>query len=277
MPGKPRVHELASELGVSSKQVLTALEGLGAFVKSAASTVEPAAARRVREHFAAQPRRPIAELDSRRTPHQGPATRRPPHPASPPPPSAPRSRLSADDAALMRAERALGAEPGSTRRDAPDGAAAIAEAERLFGLQAGDLSRRTPSSGRSNRSSGGRSRPIGRARPPVADRGTPRPSTGALAEAIGQQWRLRPDAARELSQAWLPALLAAEGDIDKLRGFWRAGFGRDHATLVDRCLTEGIGPDQLSLRLDGRRVGEHILGGGAIRLIAIRLRDGEKH
>jgi translation initiation factor IF-2 len=38
--GKARVHELAKELGVSSKQVLSKLQDLGEYVKSPASTVE---------------------------------------------------------------------------------------------------------------------------------------------------------------------------------------------------------------------------------------------
>ncbi|HEX6076048.1 MAG TPA: translation initiation factor IF-2 [Micromonosporaceae bacterium] len=52
MAGKARVHELAKELGVSSKVVLTKLNELGEFVKSASSTVEAPVARRLREVFA---------------------------------------------------------------------------------------------------------------------------------------------------------------------------------------------------------------------------------
>ncbi|WP_420753241.1 translation initiation factor IF-2 N-terminal domain-containing protein, partial [Rhodococcus sp. O3] len=39
MAGKPRVHELAKELDVTSKVVLERLKELGEFVKSASSTV----------------------------------------------------------------------------------------------------------------------------------------------------------------------------------------------------------------------------------------------
>ncbi|WP_408661768.1 translation initiation factor IF-2 N-terminal domain-containing protein, partial [Jatrophihabitans sp.] len=45
MAGKARVHELAKELGVPSKEVLAKLNELGEFVKSASSTVEPPVAR----------------------------------------------------------------------------------------------------------------------------------------------------------------------------------------------------------------------------------------
>jgi translation initiation factor IF-2 len=49
--GKARVHELAKELGVTSKQVLARLNEQGEFVKSASSTVEAPVARRLRESF----------------------------------------------------------------------------------------------------------------------------------------------------------------------------------------------------------------------------------
>ncbi|MGB9306188.1 MAG: translation initiation factor IF-2 N-terminal domain-containing protein, partial [Mycobacterium sp.] len=51
MAGKARVHELAKELGVTSKEVLARLNEQGEFVKSASSTVEAPVARRLREAF----------------------------------------------------------------------------------------------------------------------------------------------------------------------------------------------------------------------------------
>ncbi|MHA6625974.1 translation initiation factor IF-2 [Pseudonocardia sichuanensis] len=52
MAGKARVHELAKELGVSSKQVLSKLQDLGEYVKSPSSTVEAPVARKLRESLA---------------------------------------------------------------------------------------------------------------------------------------------------------------------------------------------------------------------------------
>ncbi|MEJ3657668.1 translation initiation factor IF-2 [Actinomycetes bacterium KLBMP 9759] len=49
MAGKARVHELAKELGISSKQVLSKLQDLGEYVKSPSSTVEAPVARKLRE------------------------------------------------------------------------------------------------------------------------------------------------------------------------------------------------------------------------------------
>ena len=46
---KVRVHELAKELGVSSKDVLAKLAELGEFVKSASSTVEAPVIRKLKE------------------------------------------------------------------------------------------------------------------------------------------------------------------------------------------------------------------------------------
>lgn len=51
---KPRVHEIASEMGVESKVALKTLEEMGEFVKSASSSVEPPVARRLREALSKQ-------------------------------------------------------------------------------------------------------------------------------------------------------------------------------------------------------------------------------
>ena len=50
---KVRVYELAKELGVESKVVLTKLNELGEFVRSASSTVEAPVVRKLRESMPA--------------------------------------------------------------------------------------------------------------------------------------------------------------------------------------------------------------------------------
>ncbi|MFC4856341.1 translation initiation factor IF-2 [Actinophytocola glycyrrhizae] len=84
MAGKARVHELAKELGVTSKDVLAKLKELGEFVKSASSTVEAPVARRLRDAY------PKAggsgKSDSRRTSTPGPTPAQPkpaPRPSKP--------------------------------------------------------------------------------------------------------------------------------------------------------------------------------------------------
>ncbi|WP_440219734.1 translation initiation factor IF-2 [Dietzia sp. MNB45] len=52
MAGKPRVHELAKEFGITSKELLTKLRDQGEFVKSASSTLEAPVVRRLREAHA---------------------------------------------------------------------------------------------------------------------------------------------------------------------------------------------------------------------------------
>ena len=77
MAGKARVHELAKELGVTSKDVLAKLNELGEFVKSASSTVEAPVARRLRESFPAD------------APKKAPAKKAPAKKAAPAPAAAP--------------------------------------------------------------------------------------------------------------------------------------------------------------------------------------------
>ncbi|HZQ31076.1 MAG TPA: translation initiation factor IF-2 [Mycobacterium sp.] len=92
MAGKARVHELAKELGVTSKEVLARLSEQGEFVKSASSTVEAPVARRLRESFggakAAQPAAGNGKAAKATAPAKAaapPAAPAPPAPAAPAP------------------------------------------------------------------------------------------------------------------------------------------------------------------------------------------------
>ncbi|WKD59089.1 translation initiation factor IF-2 [Corynebacterium caspium] len=51
MPGKLRVHELAKQLGITSKELLVTLEEQGEFVKTASSTVQPPVVRKMRAYY----------------------------------------------------------------------------------------------------------------------------------------------------------------------------------------------------------------------------------
>ena len=72
---KVRVYELAKELGVESKTVLTMLKDMGEFVRSASSTVEAPVERRLKEKLATRrrrrPRDPVARTGAR---HPSPPT-----------------------------------------------------------------------------------------------------------------------------------------------------------------------------------------------------------
>ncbi|WP_047240423.1 translation initiation factor IF-2 [Corynebacterium epidermidicanis] len=54
MPGKLRVHELAKQLGITSKELLGTLKDQGEFVKTASSTIEPPVVKKMTEFYASQ-------------------------------------------------------------------------------------------------------------------------------------------------------------------------------------------------------------------------------
>ena len=127
MAGKARVHELAKELGVTSKEVLARLSEQGEFVKSASSTVEAPVARRLRESFGgAKPAAEKVKADGNGAPAKKAAAKAPApekapaaKPAAPPePPPAP-----AEPAAPAAAVAAPApARPGPTPGPRPAGA-----------------------------------------------------------------------------------------------------------------------------------------------------------
>ena len=51
MPGKLRVHELAKQLGVTSKELLATLKEQGEFVKTASSTIEPPVVKKMKAYY----------------------------------------------------------------------------------------------------------------------------------------------------------------------------------------------------------------------------------
>jgi translation initiation factor IF-2 len=108
--GKARVHELAKELGVTSKEVLARLGEQGEFVKSASSTVEAPVARRLRESFGGG--KPAPEKASgngaaaTKAPAKAPAAKPAPKPAAPEPAPAPAPPAAPEPAAKAPAPAA---------------------------------------------------------------------------------------------------------------------------------------------------------------------------
>nr|WP_157001168.1 translation initiation factor IF-2 N-terminal domain-containing protein [Agromyces laixinhei] len=77
MAAKPRVHEIASEVGIDSRIVLSKLKEMGEYVKGPSSSIEPAVARRLRAALAADRSTPLsprtsAPLAPRATPTPAP-------------------------------------------------------------------------------------------------------------------------------------------------------------------------------------------------------------
>ena len=148
MPGKARVHELAKELGITSKDVLAKLKEQGEFVKSASSTVEAPVARRLRDAYAPKgAKKPTPGPSARPAPPAAKPGAPAPKPASPAPAAGARgegrprggpataagpgleagrragcpfrgSRPPARPASAARRARSAGAGPGRESRDA---------------------------------------------------------------------------------------------------------------------------------------------------------------
>ncbi len=101
MPGKARVHELAKELGITSKEVLAKLKEQGEFVKSASSTVEAPVARRLRDAYPSK--------DGKKKPVPTPGPR--PSPAPPAKPASPAPAAKQDQPAPVAKTEAPAAAP----------------------------------------------------------------------------------------------------------------------------------------------------------------------
>ncbi|MFJ5959793.1 translation initiation factor IF-2 [Pseudarthrobacter oxydans] len=138
---KVRVHELAKELGITSKDAVTKLQELGEFVRSASSTIEAPVVRKLRNAFpdaapkaaapAAAPKAAAPAAEARpSTPAPGPAAPKAPAPKAEAPapaapaapaqaaaPAAPAASAPAAPAAPAPAAPSTGAKPGA--RPAP--------------------------------------------------------------------------------------------------------------------------------------------------------------
>jgi len=116
VPGKARVHELAKELGITSKDVLAKLKEQGEFVKSASSTVEAPVARRLRDAY-------TAKGGKKPTPTPGPSARPAPPAAKPGAPAAPKPPAPAQQAPAAKAAPApapsVQAAPAAPQQQAP--------------------------------------------------------------------------------------------------------------------------------------------------------------
>ncbi|MFS0716056.1 translation initiation factor IF-2 [Arthrobacter sp. 1P04PC] len=92
---KVRVHELAKELGITSKDAVTKLQELGEFVRSASSTIEAPVVRKLRNAFPDAPAASKTEAPAS-APKASPAANRP---APAPAPAAPKAEAPAAPAA----------------------------------------------------------------------------------------------------------------------------------------------------------------------------------
>lgn len=90
MPGKLRVHELAKQLGVTSKELLATLKEQGEFVKTASSTIEPPVVKKMKEHYASKQGASAAPAEEKAEAAKKPAAPTPPQPIAAAKPAAPK-------------------------------------------------------------------------------------------------------------------------------------------------------------------------------------------
>ncbi|GAA2133414.1 translation initiation factor IF-2 [Glycomyces algeriensis] len=131
MAAKPRVHELAKELGTTSKELLSRLGDMGEFVKSASSTVEAPVARRLRQEYDAAQGAPAASAGKTESPTPEPAKAaaapKGPRPAAPSPSKIMQAKVEAKDAKseakaeaeAKKAEKKAAPKPGAAAGPKP--------------------------------------------------------------------------------------------------------------------------------------------------------------
>ena len=123
---KLRVHELAKELGITSKELMGHLKEAGEFVKSSSSSLEPPVVRQMREKFAAAPKTKKAEAKpAAKAPKPSaakPAAKKAAAPSAEASDAAPKAAAPKPGAPKPRAKKADGAPKPASRKSAEGGA-----------------------------------------------------------------------------------------------------------------------------------------------------------
>ena len=115
MAGKLRVHELAKQLGITSKELLGTLKEQGEFVKTASSTIEPPVVKKMRAHYEAQG---IGKDNAEAPTNAAPAKPGAPKPGAPKP-AAPKPAAAKPAAAKPAAAKPTPAKPAAAKPAAP--------------------------------------------------------------------------------------------------------------------------------------------------------------
>jgi len=111
---KPRVHEIAKELGVPSKDLIAKLNELGEYVKGPSSTLEAPVVRKAREAFPAAANKPAAAAPAAKAPAAPkPAAPKPAAPAAPEAPKPDAEAAPAPKAPAPEAPAAASAKPSA--------------------------------------------------------------------------------------------------------------------------------------------------------------------
>lgn len=119
MAGKLRVHELAKQLGITSKELLGTLKEQGEFVKTASSTIEPPVVKKMRAHYEAQGiGKDNAEAPTNAAPAKPAAKPGAPKPGAPKP-AAPKPAAAKPAAAKPTPAKPAAAKPAAAKPAAP--------------------------------------------------------------------------------------------------------------------------------------------------------------
>nr|WP_197977680.1 MULTISPECIES: translation initiation factor IF-2 [unclassified Plantibacter] len=194
---KPRVHEIASELGVDSKIAMAKLKELGEFVKGPSSSIEPPVARKLRAALEAEgakasaaPAAPAKRPATPGAPTPGPAAPKAPAPAAPAPkaeaPAAPAPKQAAPGPKAPAAPAPAAEAPAAAAPAAPSAPAAPAAGDSPSGDAAKPGGPR-PGAPRPGNNPFASSQGMGQ-RPT----GTPRPGNNPFAAAQGMGQRPNP-------------------------------------------------------------------------------------
>nr|WP_217485383.1 translation initiation factor IF-2 [Plantibacter sp. MCCC 1A11337] len=194
---KPRVHEIASELGVDSKIAMAKLKELGEFVKGPSSSIEPPVARKLRAALEAEgakasaaPAAPAKRPATPGAPTPGPAAPKAPAPAAPAPkaeaPAAPAPKQASPGPKAPAAPAPAAEAPAAAAPAAPSAPAAPAAGDSPSGDAAKPGGPR-PGAPRPGNNPFASSQGMGQ-RPT----GTPRPGNNPFAAAQGMGQRPNP-------------------------------------------------------------------------------------
>ncbi|WP_279192466.1 translation initiation factor IF-2 N-terminal domain-containing protein, partial [Corynebacterium stationis] len=115
MAGKLRVHELAKQLGITSKELLGTLKEQGEFVKTASSTIEPPVVKKMRAHYEAQG---IGKDNTEAPTNAAPAKPGAPKPGAPKP-AAPKPAAAKPAAAKPTPAKPAAAKPAAPKPASP--------------------------------------------------------------------------------------------------------------------------------------------------------------
>ncbi len=181
---KPRVHEIAKELGITSKEALTKLQELGEYVKTSSSSLEPPVVKKLRAAFPQQAAAAEQKSADQKKPAPAKAAAPAPKPGAPKPATpAPKPGVAAPKPGATAKPAAPAPKPGAAtpKPGAPGAKPGPRPGNNPFSSTQG-MGKRGGDSARSGgpRPAGGRNaRPAGNGGPrPAAGSGGPRPAGG---------------------------------------------------------------------------------------------------